>query len=581
MTPTRDETRQVLRDGAFDVLVIGAGITGAGIALDAAARGLSVAVLDKGDVASGTSGWSTKLVHGGVRYLEQYDFPMVREGLHERYTLLQNAPYLVRRLGFLYPVAGGLVAKTFVDTGLWFYDLLAGRRSLGLHHRVDAATSTADAPLRAPWDRGGFLYYDGQTDDTRLTLTILLSAVERGAVVATYTEVVGFLKDGGRVTGVRARDALDGGDGAAFEVKARAVINATGVWMDRLQTLDDPDVDTRVVPSKGSHIVVPAARLPIESAVIMPKTSDGRVLFAVPWQGRVVIGTTDAEYTGDLDCPTATTEDVAYILRHANEYFGINLTENDIVATYAGLRPLIRAGGPDSGGVSGGQDPGGRDKPGGAETEVNTKDVSRKHIVVTSPSGLVSIGGGKLTTYRVMAHDAVEAALKATDLTPPHAANTAHIPLTGTLGYRRLAARADELATRYSVTPDVVRHLLGRYGAHATRVLDTIAERPELTAPLVEGLPYLQAEAIYSARHELVTTLEDILARRTRLLLIDDAHGVDIAEATARLVAPELGWDDARIAAEAARYRDYARRAASGYSHGAGAQADEPAAAAV
>jgi len=579
MTPTRDETRQVLRDGAFDVLVIGAGITSAGIALDAAARGLSVAVLDKGDVASGTSGWSTKLVHGGVRYLEQYDFPMVREGLHERYTLLKNAPYLVRRLGFLYPVAGGLVAKAFVDTGLWLYDLLAGRRSLGLHHRLDAAESTAAAPLRAPWDRGGFLYYDGQTDDTRLTLTILLSAVERGAVVATYTEVAGFLKDGGRVTGVRARDALDGGDGAAFDVKARAVINATGVWMDQLQTLDDPGVNTRVVPSKGSHIVVPATRLPIESAVIMPKTSDGRVLFAVPWQGRVVIGTTDAEYAGDLDCPTATTEDVAYILRHANEYFGINLTEDDIVATYAGLRPLIRAGG--SGGVSGGQDPGGRDKPGSAGSEVSTKDVSRKHIVVTSPSGLVSIGGGKLTTYRVMAHDAVEAALKATGLTPPHAANTAHIPLTGTPGYRRLLAHADELAARYKVTPDVIRHLLGRYGAHATRVLDIIMERPELAAPLVEGLPYLQAEAIYSARHELVTTLEDILARRTRLLLIDDAHGVDIAAATARLVAPELGWNDARVAAEAARYRDYARRVASGYSHAVDDRAEEPAVAAV
>ena len=581
MTPTRDDTRQTLRERPFDVLVIGAGITGAGIALDAAARGLSVAVLDKGDVASGTSGWSTKLVHGGVRYLEQYDFPMVREGLRERYTLLKNAPYLVHRLSFLYPVDGGPFAKLFVDAGLWLYDLLAGRRSLGLHHRLDAAASAAGAPLRAPWDRGGFLYYDGQTDDTRLTLTTLLSAVARGAVVATYTEVVGFSKEGGRISEARARDVLaaeNGGGGAEFPIRARAVINATGVWMDRVQLLDDPAVATRVAPSKGAHIVVPAARLPVKGAVIMPRTSDGRVLFAVPWQGRVVVGTTDAAYAGDIDRPTAGADEVAYILRHANAYFGTGLTEDDIVATYAGLRPLIRAV---NGGVSGGQDPGGQDKPGGREGAVSTKDVSRKHIVVTSPSGLVSVGGGKLTTYRVMAEDAVEAALAATGLAAPHRANTANIPLAGTQGYTKLRARADELAARYGVGLDVVRHLLDRYGANTTGVLDLIAERPALAAPLAPGLAYVQAEAIYSARHELVTTLEDILARRTRLLLLDTAHGTGVAEAVAQLVAPELGWDEGRIAAEVARYRDYARLAASGYTHSKQAAGERVAAAAV
>jgi len=253
-------------------------------------------LIEKGDIASGTSSWSTKLVHGGVRYLEQFDFPMVREGLRERHTLIRIAPYLVRRLSFLYPVKSGILGKAFVksgilgkafvDGGLWLYDLLAGRRALGIHHRVNRAEGAREAPLKAPWDKGGFSYYDSQTDDARLALTVLLTATDRGAVAATYTEMIDLLNEDGRVVGVRARDTLAGdgaGDGAAFEVRARAVVNATGVWLGHIQRMDsDANVRAQVVPSKGSHIVVPSDRVPIKTAVIMPETSDGRVLFAVP-----------------------------------------------------------------------------------------------------------------------------------------------------------------------------------------------------------------------------------------------------------------------------------------------------------
>jgi len=564
MIRTRHDHLRALRTQTFDLLVIGGGITGVGIALDATARGLRVALIEKGDIASGTSSWSTKLVHGGVRYLEQYDFPMVREGLRERHTLIHIAPYLVRRLSFLYPVKGGPLSRAFVDSGLWLYDLLAGRLALGLHHRVSRAEEAREAPLKAPWDQGGFSYYDSQTDDTRLALTVLLTAVERGAVAATYTEVTDLIKEDGRVAGVRVRDIGPGANGAGgtpFPVRARAVVNATGVWMGHIQRMDAAGgIKARVVPSKGSHIVVPFDRLPIKTAVIMPETSDGRVLFAVPWQGRVVVGTTDQEYSGDLDRPTATDEEVDFILDNANDYLKTALTRDDIIATYAGLRPLIRMQGAS---VSGGQDPGGRDQPGG-EPSTGTKDLSRNHVVLSSPSGLVSIGGGKLTTYRLMAHDAVEAALRATGLRAPRQADTSALRLTGAPGYYELSRHTRALSAHYGTTPAVARHLLDRYGAHALAVLELIAARPDLAAPVVPGLGYVLAEAVYSARHELVTTLEDILARRMRLNLLDEEHGTGVARQIAELVALELGWDEARIAAEVARYRDYARMADGG-----------------
>jgi len=576
MIRTRHDHLHALKTQTFDLLVIGGGITGVGVALDATARGLRVALIEKGDIASGTSSWSTKLVHGGVRYLEQYDFPMVREGLRERHTLIHIAPYLVRRLSFLYPVKGGPLGKAFVDSGLWLYDLLAGRRALGLHHRVGRAEEAREAPLKAPWDGGGFSYYDSQTDDARLALAVMLTAVERGAVAATYTEVTDLIKEDGRVVGVHVRDTLaartrntgpagaadvGGAAGPVFLVRARTVVNATGVWMGHIQRMDaDGGIKAQVVPSKGAHIVVPFDRLPIKTAVIMPETSDGRVLFAVPWQGRVVVGTTDQEYRGDFDRPTATDAEVDFILANANDYLETALTRDDIIATYAGLRPLIRI---QDTTVSGGQDPGGRNQPGG-EPSTGTKDLSRNHVVLSSPSGLVSIGGGKLTTYRLMAHDAVEAALKATGLEAPRRADTSTLRLTGTPGYHELSRHARALGAHYGTTPAVARHLLDRYGAHALAVLELIAARPALAAPVVPSLGYVMAEAVYSARHELVTTLEDILARRMRLNLLDEEHGTGVAHRIAELVAPELGWDEARIVAEVARYRDYAHMAEGG-----------------
>lgn len=559
---TRDDDLHTLRTQTFDLLVVGGGITGAGIALDAAARGLRVGLIEKGDIASGTSSWSTKLVHGGLRYLEQFDFPMVREGLRERHTLLRIAPHLVHKLSFLYPSNTGVIGKTYVDAGLWAYDLLAGTRALGIHQRLSRAEEQAGAPLKAPWDRGGFSYYDSQTDDARLALSVLLTAIERGAVASAYVEATGLLKENGRIAGVHVRDVLapKGTPHAAFTVRAHAVVNATGVWMDRVQRMDDETVQAHVVPSKGSHIVVPFDRLPIKTAVIMPKTSDGRVLFAVPWQGRVVIGTTDAAYEGDLDRPVASDDEVDFILRNANDYLSVSLTRADVIATYAGLRPLIRMTHVD---VSGGQDPGGRDHT--RHEKSDTKDLSRTHVVVTSPSGLVSIGGGKLTTYRLMAHDAVEAAIQATDLKAPRRADTSRLLLTGAAGYQALRGQVGPLSARYGVPPTLVLHLLGRYGTHTVAVLEIIAGQPDLAEHIVPDLAYVWAEAVYSARHEHVTTLEDVLARRMRLNLLDRSHGVGPALRVATLIAPTLGWDGARIDVEVARYEVYAAMASAGY----------------
>ncbi len=288
----------------------------------------------------------------------------------------------------------------------------------------------------------------------------------------------------------------------------------------------------------------------------------------------MIIGTTDREYEGDLDHPVATDEEVDFILSNANDYLRTGLTRNDIIATYAGLRPLIRMRNKqdEDVAVSGAQDPGGRDQPGGADS-TGTKDLSRNHVVLTSPSGLVSIGGGKLTTYRLMAHDAVDAALAATGTVAPRHVDTATLPLTGTPGYRELRGQARALAAHYGATPAVARHLLDRYGSHALAVLELIAGRPELGEPVIPDLGYVLAEAVYSARHEVVATLEDILARRMRLNLLDEEHGVGVARRVAELVARDLGWDAARVAAEIARYRDYAHLADGGYNHAARATA--------
>jgi len=456
-----------LAQDAFDVLVIGGGITGAGIAQDAAHRGLRTALVEKSDFASGTSHASTKLLHGGLRYLEQFAVKLMYEALHERNRLTRLAPHVAEWLPFLIPIYGTGWKMERIGYGLWLYDLLAGWPKGRLHRRVDRAEALRLAPHLDPRRlTGAFVYYDCRTDDTRLTLDVLASALAGGAVVANYCQVVGLTRAGEQVSGAVVRDGIGGGE---FAVRAGVVINAAGVWADQIGEMDAPGVRHHLRPSKGAHILVPAERLPVQAAVLAPSpTGDGRFIFVVPWQGAVLLGTTDTPYDADPDRVAPDAADVAYILAAANSTFpGANLTGADVISSFAGLRPLIAA------------------------QAGSTAQLSREHKIWVTPSGLVSIAGGKLTTYRTMAAAVTEVALRR-------------------LGRRGLRCRTGDLA-------------LGRERFAGLAALT--AQHPELAAPLVPGLPPTWAEVAYAAGEELAVTPDDVLRRRTRLALLDREHG--------------------------------------------------------
>ena len=396
---SRSANLEALAAGAFDVLVIGGGITGAGVALDAASRGLSTALVEKADFASGTSSKSSKLVHGGIRYLQQREFRLVYENLAERQRLLENAPHLVSPLPFLIPLFGqsGVVAKTVArsySSALWLYDLTGGIRIGKKHKRVSRTEAVGHFPL-LDTDRlvAGFLYYDARADDARLTLSLLRTAVDGyGAAAANYAEVVGFLRDdNGTVTGAEVRD-LENPRAAPFEIRARSVVNATGVWTDRVRALGQTDPTSSLRPAKGVHVTVPASRFPADIAAVIPVRKDRRSIFVVPWPevDLVYLGTTDTDYEGDIDNPQCTGEDVDYLLAAANGVSSAELTRQDVTGVWAGLRPLLSS------------------KP-GARVSKRTADLSRRHRVWTDPDGVVTVTGGKLTTYRKMAQDAVDA----------------------------------------------------------------------------------------------------------------------------------------------------------------------------
>ncbi|MDQ4070139.1 MAG: glycerol-3-phosphate dehydrogenase/oxidase [Actinomycetota bacterium] len=495
----------------FDVLVVGGGITGAGVALEAASRGLRTALVERDDFASGTSSRSSKLVHGGLRYLSQGEYGLVAQALAERQRLLVNAPHLVRALPFLYPSYGSRSRMRAVGTALWLYDLAGGFRIGQLHRRLSPGEAVAHtASLRTDNLVGGHLYLDAQADDARLTLAAIRTAVlDHRAVAANYVPVRGLLKGvDGRVAG--AQISADGRD---FEVLASVVVNAAGVWAAELWG----DGGAALRPAKGVHVTVPADLVPTDVALVLGVPSDGRSIFVVPWPGtgRVYLGTTDTEYDGPLDNPTCTADDVAYLLDAANAALATTLAPDDVVGTWAGLRPLV-AGTPDQ----------------------RSADLSRRHRVVRGRDGLVSITGGKLTTYRAMAADTVDAVEDALGRrrTP---SRTATLPLRGAAG---AAAIAD-------------RHLAHRYGGEARVVSALVAADPALAQPLVPPLPYLRAEAVYAARYEMARTVDDILARRTRALILDRDASVETASGVARLVAPELGWSADESAAQADAYR--------------------------
>jgi glycerol-3-phosphate dehydrogenase len=512
-----------LGDERFDVLVIGGGITGAGVALDAATRGLRTALVERDDFASGTSSKSSKLVHGGLRYLQQREVRLVYEALYERQRALENAPHLVRVLPFLVPLLtrGGVIDRRLarvLGTALWMYDLSGGLRIGKRHHRVDVDTAIAHMPsLARDHVAGAYVYYDAQTDDARLTLTIARTAAAHGAVIANHASVCGLLKDGDHVVGARVH-----ADGNELEVRARAVVNAAGVWSDDVRALDEGTHPASIRPAKGIHVALPWEKVRNDIAAIIPVRADKRMLFVVPWGDTTYVGTTDTDYDGPLDDPACTPADVDYLLGALNEISDEKLTVDDIVGTWAGLRPLLRTG-----------------------RSTRTSDLSRRHTVRVSPSGVVTVTGGKLTTYRRMAVDAVDAVLERL-AAPPAPSRTKHLRLFGGEGMAPPEA---------ALEPSVHEHLVGRYGTEAEVVRALAVDDPDLGEPLVPGLPYLRAEARYAVQHEMARTLDDVLSRRTRARPLARDASAAAAASVAALVAPDLGWSIVERDAQVDGYR--------------------------
>ena len=531
----RDATLGRLAAERFDVLVIGGGITGAGAALDAASRGLRVALVEARDLASGTSSRSSKLIHGGLRYLEQFDFKLVYEALRERDLLVSKlAPHLVRPVSFLYPLYKKVVERPYVGAGLVLYDAMEGTRRPVPHHRhLSARGALRRAPALSP-ERlaGAMLYYDAQVDDARHTLTVARTAAAHSAVVATRVSAVELLRgaDGIRVTGARVRDEETGRE---VSVTADAVVVCAGVWTDLVHELAGVQAGYRVRMSKGVHIVVPRAAVQADTGMIL--RTDKSVLFFIPWGERWIVGTTDTDFSGDRDEPVATEEDVEYILSAANRVLARPLTRADVTAVYAGLRPLVTA------------TEGNGSKP--------TTKLSREHVVDVPVPGLTSIAGGKFTTYRLMARDVVDAAVADLGREVP-ASVTDRVPLLGADGLAAVQPAAGRLAEDYGVSRGCVEHLLGRYGSLAEEVLGLTRADPGLARPLAEGHPYLRAEVAYAVTHEDALHVEDVLMRRTRLYIESADSGTGAAADVSVIMGRQLGWSRRRRAAEMRRYME-------------------------
>ncbi len=529
-------SRARLASEEFDVVVVGGGITGCGVALDAVTRGLRTALVEAADLASGTSSRSSKFVHGGLRYLHQRELGLVSEALTERQTLLRNAPHLVRPLPFCVPLFGreGVVAEGIAraySTALWLYDLSGGVRIGHRHHRTTAEDTLQHVPgLRADRLVASFVYWDAQADDARLTLAVARTAAVHGAVIATRAPATALLRrPGGRVGGVRLADGTT--------VRARAVVNAAGVWSEEVASLPGSPADSRVPhlrPAKGVHLAFPSHRLPCSWATVLTVPGERRTIFVAPWDAQGVdapsapgrytyVGTTDSDYEGGLRSPGCDDADIDSLLATVNTWTTARLTRQDVTGSWAGLRPLLAG-----------------------DHHVRSADLSRRHRVVTSTDGLVTVTGGKLTTYRRMAEDTVDALLPLLGVRrQAHRCRTGRLPLVGALAWERVPHGGPLLGHR-----DIHHHLVGRYGAEAGAVVGMCGADPSLAQPLVPGLPYLRAEAVWAVRREMAVSLEDVLARRTRAALLDRAATVAAAPDVARLLATELGWDERRVAEE-------------------------------
>ena len=527
----REAALEAMGSTELDVLVVGGGVVGAGAALDAATRGLGVGLVEARDFASGTSSRSSKLIHGGLRYLEMLDFRLVAEALSERGLLIDKlAPHLIRPVPFLYPLKHRGWERLYAGAGVALYDALARisghTAGLPMHRHLTRRGARRIVPsLRKDALVGALQYYDAQVDDARHTMFIARTAAAYGAHVATRSRVVGLLREGERVTGAEVHDLETG---RTHQVRARQVINATGVWTDDTQALVGERGQFKVRASKGIHLVVPRDRIQGSSGLIL--RTEKSVLFVIPWGRHWIIGTTDTDWSLDKAHPAASAADIDYILDHVNEVLEQPLSHADVEGVYAGLRPLLSG-----------------------ESEATSK-LSREHAVAHTAPGLVVVAGGKYTTYRIMAKDAVDAAVHALDAKVPPSV-TADVPLLGAEGYAAMKNARYQLAQRYGLHVARIEHLLSRYGSLVQEVLDLVADDPTLGEPLAGAPDYLRAEVVYAASHEGARHLEDVLARRTRISIETFDRGIGSVEEAARLMAPVLDWSEAQIEREVEHYR--------------------------
>jgi glycerol-3-phosphate dehydrogenase len=514
---TRSEMLARLDDhkGEWDLVIVGGGATGVGVAIDAASRGYHTLLLEGSDFGKGTSSRSTKLVHGGVRYLEQGNVSLVMEALKERGILRQNAPHLVGNLGFVVPNYDWWEAP-FYGIGLKTYNLLSGKYGFGPSKILSREETLQRIPtLNQDGLRGGVSYYDGQFDDARLLINMVATAAEQGATLLNYCTVTRVLKNGeGFVRGLIAQNVQDGRE---YEIAAKTVVNATGPWTDNLRKMAEPDAQPMIAPSQGIHLVFDRSFLPGDTAIMVPHTSDGRVMFAIPWHNHTLVGTTDTPIDNAPFEPSPKSEEVEFILKTASEYLQKPPTRSDVLAIYTGIRPLVKAG--NSG---------------------NTAALSRDHTIHVDKSGLLSITGGKWTTYRHMAEDCVDHAATLADL-PDRPCLTRHLNIHG---FR---------------TPSEERTHMSYYGSDAPKIEQIMRVSPELAEPLVAGLPYTGAEVIWATRSEMAVNVEDVLARRTRALFLNSKAAIAAAPRTAELMANELGCDEQWEANQVAEFRQIAR----------------------
>jgi len=526
----REAAIEALKSKELDILVVGGGIVGAGAALDAATRGLRVGIVEARDWSSGTSSRSSKLVHGGVRYLEQLNFRLVREALIERGLLLQRiAPHLVKPVRFLIPLKRRFIDRFYIGAGMVLYDLFSytGGRPPGVpHHRHLTRGQVQRAIPSMAHDAliGGITYYDAQVDDARYGASVVRTASFYGAHAASRVRVEGFIKVGQRVVGVHAHDLQTG---EKFDIRAKQVVNATGVWTDDTQAMVGERGQFKVRASKGIHLVVPRDRF--QSSMGLLLRTEKSVLFVIPWGRHWLVGTTDTDWHLDKAHPAATAADIDYVLEHVNTVLNVPLTRDDVEGVYAGLRPLL------------------------AGESDQTSKLSREHLVAHSVPGLVVIAGGKWTTYRVMAKDAIDAAVSALDGKIADSV-TEDIALLGAEGYQAAWNKRSKIARKFGVHTVRIEHLLNRFGTLTDELLDLISANPELAEPLPGADDYLAAEVVYAASHEGALHLEDVLARRTRISIEAWDRGVSAAPVAARLMAGVLGWDEARIEREVANY---------------------------